>query len=105
MSLSVDAVRQAAKKNVFSKSLKTQAKLPEDLAGLTRGHLEQRLLGALGLARKAGQLVTGATRVKGRAGVGRCHRAVHRHRCGGGRPEQDGRHPRGPWNPGFATPS
>src|SRR5262249_12605850 len=64
VSLSEEAVRQAATKNGFAKSLKTQVQLPEDLGALTREHLEQRLLGALGLARKAGQLVTGATRVK-----------------------------------------
>jgi predicted RNA-binding protein YlxR (DUF448 family) len=64
VTLSEDSVRQAAKRNVFAKSLKTQARLPADLAAMTRSHLEQRLLGALGLARKAGQAVTGATRVE-----------------------------------------
>ncbi len=38
--------------------------MPEDLPGLTRQRLEQRLLGALNMARKAGQLTTGATRVR-----------------------------------------
>lgn len=64
ITLSEDAVRQAAKRNVFAKSLKTAARLPEDLAALTREHLTQRLLGALGMAKKAGQLVTGLTRVQ-----------------------------------------
>jgi predicted RNA-binding protein YlxR (DUF448 family) len=64
VTLGEDAVRQAAKRNVFSKSLKTQARLPDDLAAMTRTHLEQRLMGALGLARKAGQALTGATRVE-----------------------------------------
>lgn len=58
------AVAEAQKKRAFSKSLKSELKVPDDLAGLTRLRLEQRLLGALGLARKAGQIATGATRVK-----------------------------------------
>ena len=58
------AVEQAAKTNVFSRSLKQRVRVPQDLAQITRTRLEQRLTGALGLARKAGQLQTGATRVK-----------------------------------------
>jgi predicted RNA-binding protein YlxR (DUF448 family) len=49
ITLSEEAVRQAAKKNVFAKSLKTAVKLPEDLAALTREHLTQRLVGAIGM--------------------------------------------------------
>jgi uncharacterized protein len=59
-----DAVTEAEKKKAFARSLRTQVRVPEDLAGLTRLRLEQRLLGALGLARKAGQIATGATRVQ-----------------------------------------
>lgn len=55
---------KAADKNVFARSLKQKVVVPADLAQMTRSRLEQRLTGALGLARKAGQLVTGATRVK-----------------------------------------
>ena len=64
ITLSEEAVRQAAKKNVFAKSLKTAVKLPDDLAALTREHLTQRLVGAIGMAKKAGQLVNGQTRVQ-----------------------------------------
>lgn len=64
ITLSEEVVRRAAKKNVFAKSLKTQAKLPEDLAALTREHLTQRLMGALSMAKKAGQIVNGQTRVQ-----------------------------------------
>jgi ribosomal protein L7Ae-like RNA K-turn-binding protein len=49
---------------VFARSLKAEVKVPEDLAALTRLRLEQRFLSALGMARKAGQLVTGATKVR-----------------------------------------
>lgn len=64
ITLNESAVRAAQKKNVFAKSLKTQVRLPEDLAADTREHLERRLLGALSLARKAGQFVIGSTRVR-----------------------------------------
>jgi predicted RNA-binding protein YlxR (DUF448 family) len=59
-----DAVAEAERKKAFARSLKSQIKLPGDLVALTRERLEQRLLGALGLARKAGQIATGATRVR-----------------------------------------
>ena len=54
----------AGTRKVFPRSLKQNVTVPGDLALLTRARLEQRLLGALGLARKAGQLLTGATKVK-----------------------------------------
>ncbi|WDR07051.1 hypothetical protein PSQ90_06330 [Devosia rhodophyticola] len=38
--------------------------MPDDLAGLAQLRLEQRLLSALGMCRKAGQIVTGATKVR-----------------------------------------
>ncbi len=58
------AIMQGLKKNVFARSLKQKIAVSSDLAQITRSRLEQRLKGALGLARKAGQLQTGATRVK-----------------------------------------
>ena len=64
------AISKAVKKNVFAKSLKQRVKVPSELAQITRTRLEQRLKGALGLARKAGQLQTGATRVKSAIGSG-----------------------------------
>ena len=64
ISLGHAAVAEAVKKKVFARSLKTEVKLPEDLVGLTRQRLEQRLLSALSMARKAGQLIFGATKVK-----------------------------------------
>lgn len=64
ISLSRDAVAAAVKKKVFARSLKTEVRLPEDLPELTRLRLEQRYLGALGMARKAGQLTFGATKVR-----------------------------------------
>jgi len=64
ISLGESQVAQAAKKNAFAKSLKEKVLLPDDLAGLTRLRLQQRLLAALQMSRKAGQLLTGATKVK-----------------------------------------
>lgn len=64
VTLGLRSVAEAQKRKAFARSLKAEVKVPEDLAGLTRRRLEERLLNALGLARKAGQLVTGATKVK-----------------------------------------
>jgi len=58
------AVAEAVKKKVFARSLKSEVKLPDDLPGLTRLRLEQRLLSALSMTRKAGQLTFGATKVR-----------------------------------------
>ncbi|WP_297113562.1 RNA-binding protein [uncultured Devosia sp.] len=65
ITLSHAAVAEAVKKKAFARSLKAQVLVADDLADLTRLRLEQRLLAALGMARKAGQFVTGATKVKG----------------------------------------
>ncbi len=64
VTLGLRSVAEAQKRKAFARSLKAEVKVPDDLAGLTRRRLEERLLNALGLARKAGQLVTGATKVK-----------------------------------------
>lgn len=64
ISLGATQVAAAQKKNAFAKSLKARVVVPDDLAGLTRLRLEQRLVGALQMAKKAGQLVTGAMKVK-----------------------------------------
>ncbi len=64
ISLGLTKVAEAQKKKAFARSLKSDVKVPDDLAGLTRRRLEERFTSALSLARKAGQLVTGATKVK-----------------------------------------
>lgn len=65
ISLNRDLVTEAVKKKVFARSLKTEVTLPDDLPGLTQLRLEQRYLNALSMARKAGQLTFGATKVRG----------------------------------------
>lgn len=69
ISLSRDAVAEAVKKKVFARSLKTEVKLPEDLPALTELRLRQRYENALSMARKAGQLTFGATKVRSLLGT------------------------------------
>lgn len=57
-------VAEAVKKKAFARSLKENVTLPDDLPGLTRRRLEQRFVASLQMARKAGQLLTGALKVK-----------------------------------------
>ena len=57
-------VAEAVRKKAFERSLKEKVKVPPDLAGLTGQRLTERYIGALQMARKAGQLVTGAFRVR-----------------------------------------
>ena len=54
-----DIVAKAAKRNVFARALKTEAKVPEGLAGLVDRLLADAALSALGLANKAGEAVFG----------------------------------------------
>ena len=64
ISLGEKIVAEAVRKRAFERSLKQKVALPEDLPALTRRRLAERYLGALQMARKAGQLVTGAHRVR-----------------------------------------
>lgn len=64
ISLGAKHVAEAQKKKAFAKSLKAEVKVPEDLSELTRRRLEERYVAALSLAKKAGQLTTGASKVK-----------------------------------------
>lgn len=64
VTLSEVAVNEAVAKKAFSRSLKQSVNVPDDLAQLARRRLEERFLGALGMARKAGVLVTGGMKVR-----------------------------------------
>lgn len=64
ISLSHAAVAEAVRKKAFARSLKGPVTVADDLAELTRTRLEQRLLSALSMAKKAGQFLSGATKVK-----------------------------------------
>jgi predicted RNA-binding protein YlxR (DUF448 family) len=64
ISLGEHFVAEAVKKKAFAKSLKTPVTVAPDLPALTRMRLEQRFVSALQMARKSGQLMTGAMKVK-----------------------------------------
>ena len=64
ISLGEKAVAEAIKKKSFARSLKSEVSVPADLPELTRHRLEQRFVAGLQMAKKAGQLVTGAMKVK-----------------------------------------
>ena len=64
ITLGQKAVAEAVRKKAFAKSLKSEVKVADDLAGLTRARLVERLLAALSMCRKAGQIVTGTSKVK-----------------------------------------
>ncbi len=64
ISLGEQKVAEAVRKKAFAKSLRSEVTVPADLPALTRTRLEQRYLSSLQMARKAGQLVTGMSRVK-----------------------------------------
>lgn len=64
-------VERAVRKKLFSRGFRVQAKVPEDLADRLEAMLAQRLVELVGLARKAGQAVTGFEKVRERLGTGR----------------------------------
>jgi len=64
ISLGATFVAEAVKKKAFAKSLKANVTIADDLPALTRLRLEQRFVNALQMAKKAGQLLTGAMKVK-----------------------------------------
>ncbi len=64
ISLGSSYVAEAVKKKAFAKSLKANVTVADDLPALTRLRLEQRFVNSLQMAKKAGQLLTGAMKVK-----------------------------------------
>jgi predicted RNA-binding protein YlxR (DUF448 family) len=58
-----ESVAAAVKKNLFARSAKAQLKAQPDLPDLVERLLRQRLLAALGLARRAGDLTSGFEKV------------------------------------------
>jgi len=57
-------VAEAAKRNVFARALKAQAKVPAGLADQVDRLLADAALGALALANKAGEVVFGTAKVE-----------------------------------------
>ncbi len=66
-----EAIDLAVKRDSFSRSLKTKARPPAGLADEVQRLLEQRLLSGLGLAKKAGELISGFDKVAALAASGR----------------------------------
>lgn len=69
-----DMVNKACRKGLFSRAARTRVSVPDDLADRVEGLLLRRCLDLIGLARRAGLVVTGSGRTgewlrAGRAGV------------------------------------
>jgi len=57
---------RAVKKRLFSRAFRAQVKVPDDLPDRLEALLVERMVAIIGLARKAGQAVTGAEKVRAR---------------------------------------
>ncbi len=77
VALDRDRVAEAAKRNVFARSLKTQVKVPADLADRVDRLLAESALGSLALANKAGEAVFGAAKVEEAIAKGRVAALIH----------------------------
>ena len=95
ISLGETFVAEAVKKKAFAKSLKTAVTVPDDLPALTRLRLEQRFVTALQMARKSGQLLTGAMKVKAALETGEAIALADRDRRCRRRPQEDAGDPQG----------
>lgn len=72
-----DLVQQAVKQKAFARGLKTSVKADEDLPQLVDRMLVEQALGALGFARKAGECVTGLSKVESALRAGRVVALLH----------------------------
>jgi predicted RNA-binding protein YlxR (DUF448 family) len=72
-----DVVAEAAKRNVFARALKTEAKVPEGLAAQVEKLLADAALSALSLANKAGQAQFGNAKVEEAIAKGRLLTLIH----------------------------
>ena len=65
-----DVVAEAVKRRVFARSFKREVRVPDDLVLTVERLLERAALDALAIAHKAGQVVTGFTRVEAALATG-----------------------------------
>ena len=70
-------VAEAIAKRVFSKAAKAQVMIPEGLLAEIEAQLARRMLDALSLARKAGQVVTGFEKVEAACKSGKVEALIH----------------------------
>jgi hypothetical protein len=66
-----DSITTAAKKGLFSRAAKTKLTAPPDLADQVEALLARRVLEGLGLARKAGVIISGFEKVVATLGTGK----------------------------------
>ena len=59
-------VERAVQKRLFARAFRAAVSVPEDLPARLEALLAERVVGLIGLARKAGQAVTGAEKVRAR---------------------------------------
>ncbi|MBP0618084.1 RNA-binding protein [Jiella sp. KSK16Y-1] len=71
VSLSRKAVEEAVKRKSFARAFRAEVVMPADLGAMVDRLLVRQVAGSLGLARKAGQLVTGAAKVEASMRSGR----------------------------------
>ncbi|MAU99004.1 MAG: DNA-binding protein [Fulvimarina sp.] len=71
VSFSRTAVEEAVKRRLFKRAFRSEVETPADLAAMVDRLLVRQASGSLGLARKAGQLVTGAAKVEAAMRSGR----------------------------------
>ncbi len=72
-----DTIAEAAKRRVFSRALKAEARVPDGLAERVDSLLAESALGAFALANKAGEVVFGHTKVEEALTKGRTIALVH----------------------------
>jgi len=65
-----DVVAEGVKRRVFARSFKREVRVPDDLVVTVERLLERAALDALAIAHKAGQVVTGFTRVEAALATG-----------------------------------
>ena len=82
-----DVIEQARTRGVFARAARCQVQVPEDLATQVEAGLHRRMIEALGLARRAGQSVSGFMKV--RELITRQKAAVIIHASDGSREELD----------------
>ena len=70
-------VEQAVRRNLFPRALKQQVSVPADLAAMVDALYVRAALGALGLARKAGQVALGAAKVEAKVRSGEALCVLH----------------------------
>jgi predicted RNA-binding protein YlxR (DUF448 family) len=70
-------VDEAARKNLFARAFKAKVAAPADLGAVVDDLLVRSVLGSLGLARKAGQVVMGAAQVESAVRSGKAGFVLH----------------------------